>query len=451
MSLSEDERRLAELGYKQELKRNWSGFSNFAISFSIISILAGCFTTFGQAWNNGGPIAISIGWPVISAFILIIGLCMSELVSAYPTSGGIYWWAAKMGGAKAGFYTGWLNLIGLFAVVASVAYGCATFFDLAFSTLSADWAAGYSLQRVFVMFLVILVVISVLNVASGHLMATLNNISVWWHVFGAAIVIGILLIVPEKHQSLNWMFTEQINNSGFSNYWFYVLPLGFLLTQYTITGFDASAHLSEETKGAHMSAARGIWQSIFYSAVGGYILLLAFLYAATNTDVINSFDPAVNPYGGGSVIAVLYTSLGGGFAFKLVMLISTAGQLFCVTACLTSCSRMMFAFSRDGAVPKSASWRKVNDKGTPVNAVLVSSVLGVILTLPALWKSPTGAPTAFYAVVSVCVISLYLAFMIPIYLRWKAGGSFTAGEWTNGKKYKWMNAIAVAEIAIISV
>ena len=135
-TMNDDERRLAELGYKQELKRNWSGFSNFAISFSIISILAGCFTTFGQAWNNGGPIAISIGWPLISAFILIIGFCMSELVSAYPTSGGIYWWASKLGGAKAGYYTGWLNLIGLLAVIASVAYGCATFLDLALMSLS---------------------------------------------------------------------------------------------------------------------------------------------------------------------------------------------------------------------------------------------------------------------------------------------------------------------------
>ena len=87
VQLNDDERQLAELGYKQELNRTWSGFSNFAISFSIISILAGCFTTFGQAWNNGGPIAISIGWPLISVFILIIGFCMSELVSAYPTSG----------------------------------------------------------------------------------------------------------------------------------------------------------------------------------------------------------------------------------------------------------------------------------------------------------------------------------------------------------------------------
>ena len=110
--LDDDEKHLASLGYTQELNRSWSGFSNFAISFSIISILAGCFTSFGLGWNNGGPAAIAWGWPIVSGFILIIGLCMSELVSAYPTSGGIYWWAAKLGGPKAGFYTGWLNLIG---------------------------------------------------------------------------------------------------------------------------------------------------------------------------------------------------------------------------------------------------------------------------------------------------------------------------------------------------
>jgi amino acid transporter len=154
--MGEDEKRLAELGYKQELNRNWSGFSNFAISFSIISILAGCFNTFGQAWNNGGPIAISLGWPLISAFILVIGLCLSELVSAYPTSGGIYWWASTLGGPKAGYYTGWLNLIGLWAVIASVSYGCATFLDYTLSAFNPTYATGYSLQRVFLLFVLVL-------------------------------------------------------------------------------------------------------------------------------------------------------------------------------------------------------------------------------------------------------------------------------------------------------
>ena len=456
-NITDDERRLAELGYKQELNRSWSGFSNFAISFSIISILAGCFTTFAQGWNNGGPVAISLGWPLISAFIMIIGLCMSELASAYPTSGGIYWWASKMGGAKAGFYTGWLNLIGLLAVTASVGYGAASFLNVLIGDISPSYGTSFMggdyLKQQFFWFAVLMILVTVINIFGGHLLAIINNVSVWWHVFGAAAVVGILIFAPTHHQSLKWMFTTQINNSGFSNnsYWFYVLPLGFLLTQYTITGFDASAHLSEETHGAHLAAARGIWKSIFYSAIGGYILLMSFLYAATNTDVINSFDPKVNPYGGGSIISLLITALGDGALFKLVMIITTAGQIFCVAACLTSCSRMMFAFSRDGAVPGGNIWKKVNKHRVPLNAVLVSALIGVIITLPALYKSPTGAPTAFYAVVSVAVIGLYLAFLIPIYLRWRMGDKFEGGQWTLGSKYKWMNLVAVIEIAVISI
>src|SRR5215210_3450368 len=117
-----DEQRLAEMGYKQELDRSWSGFQNFAISFTIISVLAGCFTTYYQGWNNGGPVAISWGWPIISTFILIIAFCMAELASAYPTAGGIYWWASKLGGPGWGWFTGWFNLLGLIAILASVDY-----------------------------------------------------------------------------------------------------------------------------------------------------------------------------------------------------------------------------------------------------------------------------------------------------------------------------------------
>ena len=429
---NEDEAHLARLGYKQELSRSWSSFSNFAISFSIISILAGCFTTFGQAWNNGGPVAISWGWPIISAFILIIGFTLSELVSAYPTSGGIYWWAAKMGGPAAGFFTGWLNLIGLLAVTASVAYGAATFLDLTLSTISDGYADSYSLTRVFLLFIGIVFLAALANIFSGHLLAIVNNISVWWHVAGATIVILVLVIVPDTHQSADFVFTERINNSGFSSgaYWFLVLPLGFLLTQYTITGFDASAHLSEETQGAAEGAAKGIWRSIFYSAVGGYLLLLAFLFAVQDPDGVSE--------GFGAVDVIFGQALPEGWHF-LILLISTAGQLFCTTACLTSASRMTFAFSRDGAIPGSSWLSKVNQSTkVPANAVMFVGVVGVIITLPAL-KSIGGVPIAFYAVVSVAVIGLYLAFLIPIWLRWRMGDAFEPGIWTNGAKYKWMN------------
>lgn len=459
-NLTEDERLLAELGYKQELKRTWSGFSNFAISFSIISILAGCFTTFNVAWSNGGPIAISWGWPLISAFILVIGFCMSELVSAYPTSGGIYWWASKLGGAKAGYYTGWLNLIGLIAVIASVAYGCATFFDIALSTVSTSWAEGYSLARVFWMFLVVLAAVSLINAFSSQLMALLNNISVWWHVIGAAVVVLLLIFLPDSHQSASFVFGGEINNSGFANgevggltFFLYVLPLGFLLTQYTITGYDASAHLSEETQGAADGAARGIWQSIFYSAIGGYVLLLSFVFAVQDPQAVTD---GVNQGLAGTAV-IFSQALSSSWA-GTILFIAAIGQFFCSMACMTSASRMLFAFSRDGAVPGAATWARLSKNQVPVNAVVGIAVVAVLITLPALVEvnlgtaeAPIILPVAFTAVVSVAVIGLYVAFAIPIYLRWKLGDRFQQGSWNLGTKWRWMAPVAVVEIAIISV
>jgi amino acid transporter len=451
-SLNDDERRLAELGYKQELNRSWSGFSNFAISFSIISILAGCFTSFGLGWNNGGPAAIFWGWPLIAAFILVIGMCMSELVSAFPTSGGIYWWASRLGGAKAGYYTGWLNLIGLLAIVASVAYGCATFFDLTLSTFSPSWAAHYTLDRVFLEFVVILVIASVVNIFSSHLLAILNNISVWWHVFGAAAVVLILALVPHHHASLSTVATARVNNTGFFDgrvsgvgFIFYVLPLAAILTQYTITGYDASAHLSEETRSAANTAAKGMWRSIFYSAVGGWILLLSFLFAVQSVPGVTA--------GGGAVNTIFTQALGTNW-HGIVLLVSSIGQFFCTVACMTSTTRMLFAFSRDGAVPGGRYWRTLNSSRVPVYGVVASAVIAAVLTLPALAKVDIGGapvPVAFFAVVTIGVIGLYLAFAIPIYYRWRAGDSFVTGEWTLGTKYKWMCVVALVEIVVTSI
>jgi amino acid transporter len=334
-------------------------------------------------------------------------------------------------------------------VTASVGYGAATFLDLTLDTLSSSWASFSGLKTIFVLFVVIMVLAALANIFSSHLLAVINNISVWWHVAGAAIVVILLIVLPKTHQSLNFVFTERVNNSGFADgstsgltFWFLVMPLGLLLTQYTITGFDASAHLSEETQGAAEGAAKGIWRSIFYSAIGGYILLLAFVFAVQ--------DPTKVTEGGGGIDVIFGQALPD-WAHFLVLLISTAGQLFCATACLTSASRMTFAFSRDGAIPGSR-WLSTVNKATkiPANAVIFVTVVGIVITLPAL-KSIGGVPVAFLAVVSVAVIGLYLAFAIPIFLRWRMGDAFEPGSWTLGSKYKWMNLIAVAEIVIISI
>jgi amino acid transporter len=449
-TLTADEQKLAELGYKQELNRGWSGFSNFAISFAIICILAGCFTTYGQAWNNGGPIAISIGWPVICLLILCVAFSMSELASAYPTAGGIYYWASKLGGPVWGWFTGWFNLVGLVAVTASVTYICATFvqtllglYNVNFIFNFASTNVKYNAHVAFALFAIILIIGGILNVFSSHLLALFNRVSVWWNVIGVAVIVVILLAVPSHLQSASFVFGHRINNSGFSSsaYWFLVLPIGFLLTMYTITGYDASAHLSEETHGATQSAAKGIWRSVFYSAVVGWIVLLAITFAAIHPEKMTGAATAIP----------IFTSSLTSAAAKAVILISTVGQLFCGIACLTSASRMTFAFSRDGAVPGHNLWRRLSANKTPTWSVFFVVMFALIVTIPAYFPDKAGYPVAFFAVTTLSTVALYVAYTIPVFLRWRMRDKFQPGSWTLGAKYKWVNLIAIVWVVLYAI
>ena len=448
-TLNSDEKRLAELGYKQELNRTWSAFQNFGISFTIISILAGCLTTYYQGWNNGGPVAISWGWLIISVFILIIAFCMAELVSAFPTAGGIYWWSSKLGSPVWGWFTGWFNLLGLIAILASVDYFAGQFLYTILglykvNVLGINFGDElHKLDEVFLLFALLLMAHVFINIRGSHLVARLNGISVFWHVLGASALVLVLIFAPSKHASFHQVFTETQNNSGFGHhmFWWYVLPLGFLLTQYTITGFDASAHISEETHTADESAPKGVWQSVFYSAIFGYILLLAVTFAAAaHTGAVNE--------GEGSIYAVFNAAMSSGWV-KFVLIVAVVGQFFCGMSCMTSSSRMMYAFSRDGAVPGWRIWSRVNERRIPFNAVIAVAVLALILTLPALKGNKAGVTVAFTAVVSIGVIGLYLAYVIPIFLRWRMGSEFQQGPWNLGTKWKWMAVVACLEVLIV--
>ena len=430
-----DEQRLAELGYKQELSRTWSAFTNFAISFTIISVLAGCFTAFGFAWLNGGPVAVSIGWPVLCLLIFCVAFSMSELTSAYPTAGGPYWWAHDLGGKGWSWMTGWFNIAGLLGIVASVAYGAAIFLNIllglyGLNILGINFGdTSHVLSEQFLLFLIILLAYTVVNIFADRFLAVMNNISVGWHLLGVAVVIGLLWIVPDHHQSANFVFTQRFNESGFfggstSNFgfWFFVLPIGFLLTMYTETGYDASAHTAEETQGAAIAAAQGVWRSVFYSAIIGWILLLSFLFAATNVSAIDD---------GAGYSTFIFTSALDSWAAKLVILIATVGQLFCGAAGLTSASRTWYAFSRDRAIPGWNLFRRVNRDRVPFNAVIGVSFFSLVISIPALFGK-NDVPFAFYALTGICTVGLYVAYIIPVYLRLRAGDSFKPGPWTLG-------------------
>jgi amino acid transporter len=450
--LDRDEQRLADMGYRQELHRAWSGFTNFAISFTIISVLAGTFTTFAFAWQNGGPIAASIGWPVLCFFVLMVGLSMAELTSRYPTAGGPYWWAHDLGGKGWSWMTGWFNIVGLIGIVASVAYGAAFFlFSLlqlyGLSIFGVDFGdAHHVLSETFLLFLIILVVVTALNVLADPLLAMLNNISVGWHVLGVLVIIGLLVFVPDQHQNASFVFGERINNNGAFGgstgglgFWFLVLPVGFLLTMYTQTGYDASAHTAEETRDAAKTAAQGVWRSIFFSALAGWFVILAFLFAATDVKAIND---------GAGFVGTIFTSALDPWAAKMVILIATIGQLFCVTAGLTSASRTWYAFSRDRAIPGWALFRRVNRDRVPLYAVMAVSFFSLLITIPALWGSK-NIPFAFFAITGICTVGLYLAYILPVYLRLRKADAFEPGPWNLGGRYKLVNVLAIIFVVVV--
>ncbi len=453
--MGDDERELANLGYKQELHRGWSSFTNFAISFTIISVLAGCFTNFSFAWNAGGPIAISIGWPVLCAFVLLVAFSMSELTSAFPTAGGPYWWSAKLGSPGWSWITGWFNIVGLVGIVAGVGYGAAFFMQATLALyglniLGINFATtnpSTILHETFLLFLIILVLYTVVNIFADRLLAIFNNVSVGWHVLGVVVIVALIAFVPSHHQSASFVFGQRFNNTGFRGgattgpfFWLYVLPLGFILTMYTQTGYDASAHTAEETRGAARAAAQGVWRSVFYSAIAGWAVLLALLFAATHV-------PAITKLGGGS-IPVIETGLSA-WAAKLVLIICTVGQLFCGAAGLTSASRTWYAFSRDRGMPGWALFRRVTVKRVPLYAVLAVSIVSLIITIPAYFGTKTGVPWAYFAITAICTVGLYLAYIIPVYLRLRQGDKFSPGPWTLGRHYKWVNILAIAFVVLV--
>ena len=436
-----DRRMLHALGYAQELSRRMSGFSNFAISFTIISILSGTLTLYYQGLNYGGFVVEAYGWPIVSVFVIIVGLGMAEIASKYPTAGGLYYWSAKMGGPGWSWFTGWFNLIGQIAITAGIVYGSAIFAD---SLLQLEWPGtfkGTSHEVVYV-YAVILAGLFLINVFSVRLVAFLNDVSVWWHVAGVLIIVGFLIFKPDHHQSFGTVFSKTINNSGFSSQWmWYVLLLGLLQAQYTYTGYDASAHMSEETVNASRSAARGIVMSIVVSAIFGYILALGVTFAIQNlTDTTGAGTFAVKE--------ILLQSLGDSTA-KVMLFIIVMAQLFCGMSSITAASRMGYAFSRDRATPGHRLWRQLNRERVPYLAAAAITILAFLCAFPAYFG--TNGAVAYAAVTSIATIGLYLAYAMPIFLRLRLGDKWEPGEWNLGRHYKWIGTIACLWVVFISI
>ena len=437
-----DEQRLHELGYAQELHRRMSGFSNFAVSFTIISILSGCLTLYYFGMAEGGPAIIVWGWPIVGIMTLLVGLSMAEVCSSFPTAGGLYYWAAKLSprhGPVWSWFTGWFNFLGQVAITAGIDFGAAFFINFLFSlwfnfSLTTHW-------HTIVIYAAVLLLHGTMNQFGIRLVALLNNVSVWWHIAGVLIIVGAVtfgLKPGVHHASPKFVFTGLENLSGFHIGWWYILPIGLLMAQYTFTGYDASAHMTEETHNASRSGPRGIVMSILISLIAGWVLLIGITFAIQKANYANEAATLAAP-------GQIWLDSIGRTGAELLLLVVIGAQLFCGMSSVTANSRMIYAFSRDGALPGSRIWHRVNKRTrTPTNAIWLAAGGALILGLPYLWNS-----AAYGAVTSIATIGLYVAYVAPTYLRLRQGDNFKRGPWHLGRWSYVIGWAAVTWVVII--
>jgi amino acid transporter len=330
--------------------------------------------------------------------------------------------------------------LGQVAITAGIDFGLAYFADFLLNLLFTYPTTPIA---IIVIYGAVLFIHGLLNTFGVALVAFLNDISVWWHLAGVLIIVTVLFVVPKNHNSVSYVFTHFENKTGFS---FplagaYVFLTGLLNAQYTFTGYDASAHMTEETHNAAISGPRGIVWSIVVSLFAGWVLLIGVTSAITQSNYTNEF------LAGGAAPGVIFLdALGKGWTTFLLLIVIGA-QFYCGMSSVTANSRMIYAFSRDGAVPGSQFWHKINARTrTPTNSIWFAAVGAFVLGLPYLWN-----PTAYAAVVSIAVIGLYIAYGIPILLRRLAGAKFQAGPWQLGQWSAPIGWIAVIWIVFITI
>ncbi len=485
--IQQDVADLHSLGYAQELFRSMGGFSNFAISFSIISILTGAVILYdyGLAW--AGTAAVLIGWPFITVFVLCIAAAMSEIASAYPTAGGLYYWASRMKNKNWGWWTAWLNLIGQFAIVAGINFAAALFINATIvtpllSNVGIDYGnttvlIGSADQPILVGSLltmgILMLIQLTINIAGINLVALLNQVSVWWHIGIVAAVVVLVFLAGKPDESGLTLFAIQPqdvagswnNDLGVVNLQYgpaitYPLILAFffslLQANWTYTGYDASAHVAEETVGARVASAWGIFLSVAVSAVVGYIFLFALSTHLPNLSTLFP-NPLPDPLGlssqyyfgdGAAVIDILIFNLGSTVGGLLSAGIAIA-MWFCGLSAIASAGRMLFAFSRDDGVPGSGWLKKVSHRyRTPANSLTAIVAIAWLFTVAAFF---VGRGTAVIIVTAISTIFLYAAYGVVIYLGATTDEWLKERVWSLGRWSKPIARIAIVWIVVLMI
>jgi amino acid transporter len=433
----EDVKLLQSMGYAQELLRRMSGFSNFAISFSIICILAGGITSLQLGISAVGGAAAGVVWPIGVGFSLLVALCMAQIASAFPTAGGLYHWSSILGGRGWGWATAWFNLGGLIFVTAAVNVGAYTLFANFIGPLLGIDPAGLTVVHQIIGVAIISGSQALFNHFGIRLTTLLTDFS-GYLIFVMATLLTVAMLWGAPSFEVGRLFTfSNLSGDAGGAVWpengslFTMFLLGLMWPIYTITGFDASAHTSEETVQASKNVPKGILRSVYLSGLFGWIMVASFVIA------MPSLEAAAKQ--GGNVFPWLMEQVLPGPLGKALWVGIVISNYLCGLACVTSTSRMVYAFARDGGVPFfSAPLKKVSPKWkTPVAAIWTTAVLSVASTLYA---------PAYSTLTTACVIFLYVSYVMPT-----GAGIFAFGKtWTRMGPFD-MGAAFYKVVAVLAI
>ncbi len=446
---SEDTKVLHGMGYAQELSRSMSKFSNFAISFSIICILSGGINSFAQAISSVGGAGAGIGWIVGCIISGMFALAMAQIASAFPTAGGLYHWASILGNRFLGWLTAWLNLLGLITVLGAINIGTAFFFA---GTFGAGFGFTGTAGQVVGFVAVITIVQALFNHLGIKVTTMLTDISGYIILAATAmLVLACLYFAPAIDISRLWTFTNYSGPAGGgvfpeSTSMGYLFLLCLLLPVYTITGYDASAHTSEETLKAATSVPRSIVQAVIWSSLIGWVMICAITLAIP--------DMAVAASQGWSMFFLTMDAVLPATLKNIIYILILITQLLCGLATVTSASRMLFAFSRDDGMPfGSKTLASVSPKyRTPVAAIWTSAILCILYVFAAQFVVIAGT-NLYTIVVNSTLVFLFLSFTVPLMCGMVAFGTAkwpTPGPWAmSAGLYKLVSFLSLIGMAII--
>lgn len=393
---------LAKMGYKAELPRSLSMLSVLGLSFAIMAVPYGLSTTFYITLVNGQSVTILYGWILLSLLSIAIAASLAEICSVYPTAGGVYYWAALLSTPKyapiASWVTGWLTLVGNWTVTLSINFGGAQLILSAISIFNEDYVPN-TWQTV-LMFWATMVLCFAVNVFLSKYLDFINKLCIYWT--GASIIIlliTLLVMAKNGRRSGEFVFANyDSSSSGWPAGWSFFV--GLLQPAYVLTGYGMVAAMCEEVQTPEREVPKAIVLSVVAAGITGLVYLIPILFTLPDIQTLLSVAS-------GQPIGLLFKTVTGSAAGGFGLLFLILGiWFFAGVGALTAASRCTYAFSRDGAIPGSKLWSKVDKRfNIPLWGLVLSTVIDCLLGL--IYFGSSAAFNSFTGVATICLSASY--------------------------------------------